>query len=85
LALLPETAWQLKRPANQGGKEYNHSSNSLKVFNGVTGPYSREGEREDLHVIRCFDQLTEIPQQTLLMSEVLYGPWIELMEIATHD
>lgn len=85
LALLPETAWQLKRPANQGGKDYNHSTNSLKVFNGVTGPYSREGEREDLHVIRCFDQLTEIPQQTLLMSEVLYGPWVELMEIATHD
>jgi exodeoxyribonuclease V gamma subunit len=84
LALLPETAWELRRPANQGGKEYNHSVNSLKVFNGTTGPYPREGEREDLHVIRCFEQLTEIPEQTLLMSDVLYAPWVELMEITTH-
>jgi exodeoxyribonuclease V gamma subunit len=85
LALLPETAWELKRPANKGGKEYNNSTNSLKAFNGISGPYSKEGEREDLHVIRCFDQLTEIPEQTLLMSDVLYGRWIELMEIVTHD
>ena len=85
LALLPETAWELKRPANKGGKEYNNSTNSLKAFNGISGPYSKEGEREALHVIRCFDQLTEIPEQTLLMSDVLYGRWIELMEIVTHD
>jgi exodeoxyribonuclease V gamma subunit len=85
LNLLPQTAWDLKRPANQGGKEYNHALNSLKAFTGVTGPFSMEGERDDLHVIRCFGELENIPEETMTISDVLYDPWVELMEIVNHD
>ena len=85
LNLLPQTAWELKRPANAGGKEYNHAAHSYKAFNGVSGQFSVEGEREELHVIRCFGDLVEIPEQTLSIADALYDPWVELMEITSHD
>lgn len=85
LSLLPQTAWELKRPANKGGKPYNHQAKSLTAFNGDTGLYPKAGEREDLHVVRCLGELNDIPAQTINMANVLYDPWIELMEINSHE
>ena len=85
LAFLPETAWQLVRPNKQGGRTYNNERHSLDAFFGTQGMFAKAGERDDLHVMRCFDELDNIPEESLLLSEAIFGPWLELLEINAHD
>ncbi len=85
IALLPETAWELFRPAKKGGREYNNSKHAFDAFNGVSGNFGKAGEREDLHVIRCLGDLSEIPVETLAMAESIYAPWVDLMEITGNE
>lgn len=85
LAFLAETAWQLVRPNKQGGRSYNNQLHSQNAFWGVSGPFGRVGEREDIHHQRCIDDLNDIPSETLELSDTVFGPWIELMEIVAHD
>ena len=85
IPLLPETAWELSRPAKKGGREYNNSKHAFDAFNGVAGDFGKAGEKEDLHVIRCLGDLTDIPEETLAMAESIYAPWIDLMEITGNE
>jgi len=85
LAFLPETAWQLVRPNKQGGRTYNNERHSLDAFFGTQGMFAKAGERDDLHVTRCFDELEHIPETSLQLSETIFSPWLELMEINAHD
>lgn len=85
LAFMPETAWQLVRPNKQGGRSYNNQLHSQNAFWGVSGLFGKAGERDDIHHQRCIDDLDEIPTTTLELSETVFTPWIELMEIVAHD
>ena len=85
LAFLPETAWQLVRPNKQGGRTYNNERHSLDAFFGTQGMFAKAGERDDLHVLRCFDELDDIPEESLRLSEAVFAPWLEQLEINAHD
>ena len=81
LAMLPQTAWQLQNPLHV--KEKNGElidkrlSEAQKSFYGLSGPFGQPGEREDLNVRRCFNELDEIPQVTTDLATTFYGPWLE--------
>lgn len=85
LEFMLETAWELTRPAKVGGKVYNNEANSEKAFWGTEGSFGYAGERDDIHHKRCIDDLTAIPQQTIELADVVFTPWIELMEVHAHD
>ena len=86
LPLLPETAWQSIRPANQGAKkEYSHIKASNEAFYGTSGEFGKAAEREDLHVERCLGLLGDIPEQTQSMAHTLFSDWLDSMEITPHD
>ncbi len=79
LALLPQTAWQLHNPQHikekSGAVIDNRLKEAQKSFYGSPPPFGQEGECKDINIRRCFNQLEEIPQQTLDVAEVLYGFW----------
>lgn len=85
LALLPEVAWELNRPAKQGGREYNNAKQAADAFYGIAGDFGRTGEVDDLHVIRCLGDLIDIPQDTYALGETLFSFWLECIEIVDHD
>lgn len=82
VALLPETAWQLMAPLKKSARK-SQEDNAQNVFEGTTGLYGISGERDDLHVRRCFGELNEIPQDTLHYAHALFADWIdqELFEV----
>lgn len=84
LLLLPQTAWQSIRPNKVGGRSFNHELHSSDAFFGKgSGSFAMAGERDDLHVQRCFDdqQLESIPSSNSQYAQTMYGPWLELIEI----
>ncbi|MGR6874794.1 exodeoxyribonuclease V subunit gamma [Pseudomonas sp. HK3] len=84
LALLPETAWQLVAPLKKGART-SQQDKAQSVFEGSTGPFGVSGERDDLHVRRCFGDLTDIPQDTVNYAHDLFAIWVEseLFEVET--
>jgi exodeoxyribonuclease V gamma subunit len=82
VALLPETAWQLIAPLKKTARK-SQLDNAQAVFEGTSGMYGVSGEREDLHVRRCFGELTQIPQDTIHYAQDVFGIWIdqELFEV----
>lgn len=76
LALLPETAWLLKAPLAKGART-TQQDKAQAVFEGSTGPYGMSGECEELHVRRCFGDLTDIPQDTLMYSHDVFAIWLD--------
>lgn len=85
LEFMLETAWELTRPAKVGGKAYNNEANSEKAFWGTEVSFGYAGERDDIHHKRCIDDLTAIPQRTIELADVVFTPWVELMEVHAHD
>lgn len=84
LLLLPQTAWQSIRPKKLGGRSFNHELHSSDAFFGKgSGAFAVSGERDDLHVQRCFEDqdLESIPPSNSKYAEIMYGPWLELIEI----
>ena len=76
VALLPETAWQLKAPLKKTARK-SQLDNAIAIFEGSTGLYGRAGEREDLHVRRCFGELDEIPEDTMHYAQDVFGVWVD--------
>lgn len=76
VALLPETAWQLTLPLKKGSRK-SQMDHAWSVFEGTSGLYARPGERDDLHVRRCFGELSEIPQDTLEHAKTLFAIWMD--------
>jgi len=85
LEFMSETAWELSRPAKQGGKAYNNEGNGEKIFWGTDGPFGFAGERDDIHHRRCIADLDTIPQKTIEIAREVFGPWVELMEVIEHE
>jgi len=85
LEFMCETAWELSRPAKQGGKAYNNEGNGEKIFWGTDGPFGFAGERDDIHHRRCIADLDTIPQKTIEIAREVFGPWVELMEVIEHE
>ena len=87
LALLPQTAWQLYNPLHikekSGALTDNRLKEAQKSFYGSPPPFGQEGECQDLNIRRCFNQLEEIPQQTLDVAKAIYDFWLteKLMEV----
>ena len=85
LPLLSEVAWELHRPAKQGGRAYNNEKHSFDAFYGISGDFGKAGEKDDLHVVRCLGDLQEIPIDTIAVSELIYAPWVSQMEVTGHE
>mgnify|MGYP000027895324 FL=1 len=81
LAMLPQSAWQLHNPAHlkekKGELVDKRLAEAQKTFYGASGPFGQPGEREDLNIRRCFNELGEIPEQTHELAKSFYGPWLE--------
>ena len=82
LAFLPETAWQLKAPLSKGART-SQQDKAQAVFEGTTGPFGVTGERDDLHLRRCFGDLDDIPVDTLNYAHDVFAIWLEqeLLEV----
>ena len=89
LAMLPQTAWQLQNPLHLKEKKGEcidkRQSEAEKTFYGLSGPYGQPGEREDLNIRRCFNQLDDIPAATQGLAKVIYAPWLaqQLMTVSS--
>ncbi len=87
LAFLPQSAWQLFNP--QHIKEKNGKTldkrliEAQKDFYGASGPFGKPGERDDINIRRCFNELSDIPGQTMEVSKDVFEPWLlqGLMEV----
>jgi exodeoxyribonuclease V gamma subunit len=81
LAMLPQSAWQLYNPAHlkekKGEVVDKRLAEAQKTFYGATGPFGQPGEREDLNIRRCFNELDDIPEQTHALAKSFYAPWLE--------
>ncbi|GAA6134951.1 exodeoxyribonuclease V subunit gamma [Oceaniserpentilla sp. 4NH20-0058] len=84
LPLLIETAWQLKAPISSRSKKTPEDL-AFEKFIGSQGSsaWGYAGERDDIHVQRCIEDLNEIPAQTLQLSHSLFDVWLnnELIEM----
>ena len=82
LAFLPETAWQLQAPLSKGART-SQQDKAEAVFHGSTGPFGVAGERDDLHVRRCFGDLDDIPEDTPNYARDIFAIWLEqeLLEV----
>lgn len=76
VAFLPETAWQLIAPLKKNARK-SQADHAQGVFEGTSGQYGVSGEREDLHVRRCFGELTDIPQDTIHYAQDVFGIWVD--------
>ncbi len=92
LCFAVETAWQIVKPlaeakasVDKKGKEKNldldsrvHSKDAINAFFGVNAPnLSIPGDRDDLNMIRCFDQLSSIPEAIIELSHEVFESVIE--------
>jgi len=69
LPYLVNTGWQFHNPKFKS----NHEVQAEKAFIGVNSPtYSEPGERDDVHVRRCFGLLNEIPKETSHIAQQLF-------------
>ena len=82
LAFLPETAWQLHAPLSKGARS-SQQDKARSVFEGTTGSFAVAGERDDLHVRRCFGDLDDIPADTFDYAHDVFAIWFEqtLLEV----
>ncbi len=81
LAMLPQSAWQLHNPVHlkekKGELVDKRLAEAQKTFYGASGPFGQPGEREDINIRRCFDELDEIPEPTHKLAKSFYAPWLE--------
>ena len=82
LAFLPETAWQLHAPLSKGARS-SQQDKAQSIFEGTTGSFAVAGERDDLHVRRCFGDLDDIPADTFSYAHDFFAIWLEqeLLEV----
>lgn len=77
LAFLPDTAWQFIEPLKKGARK-TPEDKAISAFIGTDNSFGfgKAGEREDLHVIRCLGELTEIPPVTVDVAQHVFDVWV---------
>lgn len=74
LPYLVNTGWQFHNPKHKS----KHEVQAEKAFIGISSPaYSEPGERDDVHVRRCFNLLNEIPKETVHIAQQLFEDLIQ--------
>lgn len=78
LELLIETAWQLVVPLSERVRKTQEDFAYAKFFGSEqSGGWGEPGERDDIHVRRCIDDLNDIPQATKDLCHSLFDVWLE--------
>jgi len=82
VAFLPETAWESVAPLKKTARK-SQEENAYSTFVGTQGSFGKPGERDDLHVRRCFGDLSEIPHETFDLAKTVFNTWLdnELLEV----
>ena len=78
LALLIETAWQLVAPLSPRARKSQQDNAYGKFFGSEqSSGWGEPGERDDIHVRRCIEDLSDIPSTTSVLCHTLFDVWLD--------